>query len=94
MLSNLPELWGKYIYDKYLQEYFNGAFISGSLGIKKPDPRIYAIVQSTIKGPITYFDDKKENIETARTFNWNAILITSKEQLLELLEQINKNNYI
>jgi glucose-1-phosphatase len=50
-------------------------FASHLLGLAKPDPRIYRVFEERtgVSGDhIVFFDDRKENIETARVFGWKA----------------------
>ncbi len=54
---------------------FDRRFISGHLGCIKPDPRIYQIVEeeSGLAGPALFFtDDRADNIDAARTRQWQA----------------------
>lgn len=48
-------------------------FISGNLGLAKPDPAIYQLVLSKINGPAILVDDQLENVRAARKSGMRAI---------------------
>ena len=48
-------------------------FVSGNLGLVKPDPKIYAYVLDKIQGPVILVDDQLENIIAARKAGFKAI---------------------
>jgi len=54
-------------------------FGSQELGVRKPDPAIYAHVEtttSTAPNQIVFFDDLEENITGARSRGWHGVRIT------------------
>lgn len=56
---------------------FDRVFLSGHLGVLKPDPEIYKILESGAgmpPGALLFADDRPENIETARRRGWRAHL--------------------
>lgn len=56
---------------------FDRDFISGHLGVTKPDPNIYARVEETsgLNGPALLFaDDRVDNIDQAKQFGWQTHL--------------------
>lgn len=58
---------------------FDRAFVSGRLGLVKPDPEIYAVVErETGVAPVDllFTDDKPENIEAAAARGWRTHLFT------------------
>lgn len=61
---------------------FDGFFVSGHLGVIKPDPAIYeALERETGLEPetILYTDDRPENVEAARARGWGAHLFDGPE---------------
>lgn len=61
---------------------FDRDFISGHLGVTKPDPDIYARVEETsgLKGPeLLFADDRHDNIAAAQTFGWQTHLFEEPE---------------
>ena len=58
---------------------FDGAFVSGRLGLIKPDPAIYqAVEQGTGIAPeaLLFTDDRPENIDAAAARGWRTHLFT------------------
>jgi len=52
---------------------FDRAFVSGRLGVTKPDPAIYAIVEAATglaPGALLFTDDRAENIAAAEARGW------------------------
>ncbi len=65
-------------------EKFDGLVISGAEGLKKPDPRIYALLTDrfTLTPERTLFiDDRRDNTEAARAAGWQALEFTAAERL-------------
>ncbi|UPH71869.1 HAD-IA family hydrolase [Abyssibius alkaniclasticus] len=63
---------------------FDRRYISGRMGVTKPDPRIYEMVQADcgLAGPDLYFiDDRAENIATAAALGWRIHLFTAPDRL-------------
>lgn len=61
---------------------FDKAFISGQLGIMKPDPAIYACLERETDTPperILFTDDVPANVEAARRRGWRTHLFTGPE---------------
>lgn len=81
--------FGKESFDFALTQYpelgdFDMRFISGHMGVTKPDPEIYARVEKAtgLAGPQLYFiDDRLENIEAAQARNWQGHLFTTPAHL-------------
>jgi 2-haloacid dehalogenase len=56
---------------------FDRDFISGHLGVTKPDPRIFETVEKTSGvrgGAILFADDRPDNIKAAQAFGWQTHL--------------------
>lgn len=56
---------------------FDRDFISGHLGVTKPDPAIYQIVENTCNLPphaLLFADDRDDNIEMAKARGWQTHL--------------------
>lgn len=54
---------------------FDRDFISGHMGVTKPDPKIYQMVEATsgLSGAqLLFTDDRDDNIATAHTFGWKT----------------------
>lgn len=77
MKTRYPEL-----FDLFDEE---NIFISGQLGLIKPDPRIYETVlaaRNLDPRACVFFDDQQENVESAQACGINAILCPQKKKLL------------
>lgn len=67
---------------------FDRAFVSGDLGLVKPDPAIYAHVEHATGIPpseLFFTDDSPPNIEAARTRGWRTHLFRGAEGLEDAL---------
>ena len=67
------------------------AIYSHEEGVRKPDPRIYAIAAERLgvhPGEIIFLDDLSENIDAARAFGMHAVLFTSTPQAIADIEAL------
>ncbi len=95
LLSNTNEIHRQYSDAKIreiegigLSEYFDKAYYSHIIGMKKPDLEIYEYVlkDAGIKAHETLFlDDKKENLDAAMSLGINTMLVTKTAGPVELL---------
>ena len=72
---------------RFLEE-FDQAFVSGHMGMIKPDPQIYAMVEEACGVPasgLLFADDKLENIEAAKARGWQVHHFTGPEGWAERL---------
>lgn len=61
---------------------FDRSYISGRLGVNKPDPRIYEIVEADCglpPGDLLFTDDRADNIAAAAARGWQTHLFTGPE---------------
>ncbi|MCW1919263.1 HAD family phosphatase [Rhodobacter sp. KR11] len=74
--------FGRYSYDEarpkmdFLSE-FDREYVSGRMGVVKPDPEIYRMVEEDCgiaPGDLIFTDDRPENIEAARARGWGVHL--------------------
>ena len=71
----------------FLQE-FDHRWISGHMGVIKPDPAIYAALESDCGIPpknLLFTDDRPENIDTARARGWHTHLFDGARGLSQCL---------
>jgi len=101
LLSNDVSEWSRFLRKHYdIEPLIDAAFISGDLGVRKPDPEIYKIVLEELgkePGECVFIDDDPERVGIARELGINSILfnrvgheyndmqVESFEQLKELL---------
>ncbi len=67
---------------------FDRPFVSGRLGVTKPDARIYEIVEETSgiePGALLFTDDRADNIEAAQARGWQVHLFDGPESLARRL---------
>ena len=85
-LSNYPA-WYELIEQKLeLSRYLDWSFVSCRTGIRKPHPRAYLQVTENLHvapGDCLFVDDRRVNIEAARTLGMQAILKQDAQQLRE-----------
>ena len=58
---------------------YDYVFLSYEMGLRKPDIKIYEKVQKMLPfkpNDILFIDDRKDNIDTAKTMGWNAFQAT------------------
>ncbi|MFW5990939.1 MAG: HAD family hydrolase [Candidatus Nanoarchaeia archaeon] len=74
---------------------FDKVYASCEVGIKKPDKRIFQLVLEdyNLKGEECIFvDDKKENLEPAKTLGMHTILYTNLQELEERISTLVNDN--
>jgi putative hydrolase of the HAD superfamily len=72
-------------------DQFDHLIESSKLGIRKPDPRIYALMCEALHvdpKACVYLDDLGINLKPARDMGMATIKVTSEEQLLADLEAV------
>ena len=67
----------------FLDELLHGVVVSGTEGLAKPDPRIYALVAKRAglsPAELVFFDDKQVNVDAAAAAGLDGVLFTGAEQ--------------
>ena len=67
-----------------LFNYFDRSYLSIELGLKKPDPEIFAAVLLDLgcgPGEVVFIDDRKENVEGAISVGMNALQFRCVDQI-------------
>ena len=86
LFSNTNDTAVKWISDHYpFYNDFDGYFLSYKMKVAKPDDAFYIKLEEDTgkkKDEIIYLDDKQENIDTAVSRGWSAILYTSPEKVI------------
>ncbi|SEP76995.1 putative hydrolase of the HAD superfamily [Lentzea xinjiangensis] len=78
LLSNAPVTFARLAEKVPWAKHFRHLVFSGDLGCAKPDPEIFAHVESVIgSSDVLFFDDRAVNVEGARAVGWDARLWTS-----------------
>ncbi len=82
ILSNLTILDKERLDKQVNLSKYDYVFLSFELGCRKPEVEIYEKVQEKLqfnKEDILFIDDKKGNIEAAKSFGWNVFQVTGLE---------------
>ena len=78
LLSNDVSEWSKYLRDHHaIEPLIDAAFISGDLGVRKPDPKIYQAALDSLgvqADECVFVDDYPERVEAARKLGICSIL--------------------
>ena len=75
----LSNSWGDIYPRGLIEELFHDAVISGEVGLRKPDPRIYRMILERIGIPpeeSVFIDDARPNVDAAEALGMAAILHT------------------
>ena len=88
----LSNSWGKGRYDRArFPELFDGVVISGEVGLRKPEPRIYELGRrpSALEpGECVFVDDLPGNLKPARAIGMATVHHVSAEQTIAELEKL------
>jgi 2-haloacid dehalogenase len=79
--------FGIHAFDYALTQYdflaaFDRAYVSGRMGVTKPDPRIYQMVEddcAIAPGGLLFVDDRPENIAAAEARGWQGHIFAGPE---------------
>ena len=84
--------WGHGRYDRTLfPELFDGVVISGDVGLRKPDPRIYELGAEAVDLPpsaCVFVDDLPGNLKPARELGMATVHHVRAEQTIAELEEL------
>jgi epoxide hydrolase-like predicted phosphatase len=84
--------WGKGRYDRsQFPVLFDGVVISGEVGLRKPEPRIYELGAEAIGLPpaeCVFVDDLPGNLKPARELGMATVHHTSAEETIPQLERL------
>jgi epoxide hydrolase-like predicted phosphatase len=84
--------WGHGRYDRtQFPELFDGVVISGEVGLRKPDPRIYALGAEAIELPpeaCVFVDDLPGNLKPARELGMATVHHVRAEETIPELEDL------
>ena len=91
VLSNFPgDQFDKYMkQNRYLEE-FDDMIISGKVGLKKPDIKIYQLALKKfdcIPSQTLFIDDRPENTDSAKELGLNVITLDNPNKLKEYIKK-------
>ena len=85
VLSNYPA-WYRLIEERLgLSRFVRWTFVSCEIGLRKPDPELFAAVIDRVGLPCTFVDDREDNCVGAGRAGIDAIRFESAESLREAL---------
>jgi len=87
MLSNDLKEWSNFLRNKFnINRFFEISIISGDVGYRKPDKRIYEVLLNRLKCPAEeciFIDDKLENLRVASKLGMKTIkFVRSTDKVL------------
>lgn len=91
ILSNYTSELRKDLSTLGVSELFDYVFVSGEMGVQKPDPRVFTTVceKLSIKPKeMIFIDDTRKSLETADEVGYTPILFESNEQLVARLQEL------
>lgn len=82
VVSNDTSRWSRYLREKFdISKYFDVISISGDLGIRKPDERIFLLTAEKLgcsADDCIYIDDRRKNLNAAARLGMRPILLNSR----------------
>jgi putative hydrolase of the HAD superfamily len=88
----LSNSWGADLYPRdVLDGLFDAVVISGEVGMRKPDPAIFALVVERLAVPASscvFVDDHSDHLKTAQEIGMTTVLHNSPEETISQLEAL------
>lgn len=91
VLSNINEAHWQHLQRFKALRHFRHTFLSFQIGIKKPSNAIYRLVElrtGRCGRDIIFFDDRKENVLSARRCGWNASLVPPENAIVHIRKSL------
>jgi putative hydrolase of the HAD superfamily len=91
LLTNNVREWEPLWRGEHIEELFETIVDSGFVGLRKPDPRIYALTLERLglaAEECVFVDDLAPNVATARELGFHAILFADAEQAIGEIEAL------
>ncbi|MHA1337531.1 MAG: HAD family hydrolase [Promethearchaeota archaeon] len=97
LLTNDIAEWAKYPHSKYrLNEIFKEIIISGEVGIRKPDKRIFELLLKRLQFPsesCVFVDDKFANLQAASNLGINVIRFIRESEKAPFCSEFEVKNF-
>ncbi len=91
-LSNMPAPFARVLERRHdFLRWFDGGVFSGDVGLLKPEPAIFALLESRhalVPQQAIFIDDSAANVDAARARGWRAIEFRSADQLAADLHRL------
>ncbi|OAB36684.1 hypothetical protein PMSD_10160 [Paenibacillus macquariensis subsp. defensor] len=93
LLSNHRQEWLEPLLDP-IRPYLKSITISSSVGLCKPRPEIYTIVNATLNPmlQVMYIDDQDKNMKPAKELSWNTLTADREGKWQEQVKQLLYSN--
>jgi putative hydrolase of the HAD superfamily len=91
LLTNNVREWQPLWRTEHLDELFETIVDSGFVGLRKPDPRIYALTLERLglrAEECVFVDDLAPNVDAARELGFHAVLFADAEQAIAEIEAL------
>jgi putative hydrolase of the HAD superfamily len=92
LLTNNVQEWEQHWRPRMpIDEIFEQVIDSGFVGMRKPEPEIYALTEERLGVPgteILFIDDVDVNIAAAQAAGWNTVHFLSNEQTIAEIEAV------
>ncbi len=86
--TNQEAYRSKYLWENVgLRDFFQNAFVSSDLGVRKPLPTYFQRVQGELgvePGQIVFVDDNKANVDAAKAMGWRAVHYRDESSLKDI----------
>ena len=97
MLSNDLEDWSNFLCTKFeINKFFDVNVISGNVGYRKPDIKIYEILLTNIRSSAEdciFIDDKSENLQVASDLGINTIRFVRNKSKVEFCSEFEISSF-
>ena len=97
MLSNDIKDWSNFLRGRFeINRFFDVNVISGEVGYRKPDPKIYEILLHDIDSSAencVFIDDKLENLQVASEFGIKTIRFVRKKSKVEFCSEFEISSF-
>ncbi|OAB45572.1 HAD family hydrolase [Paenibacillus antarcticus] len=93
LLSNHRREWLDPLLEP-IRPYIKSITISSSVGLCKPDPEVYTIVNAKLNPvlQVMYIDDQNKNMEPAKELSWNTLIADTEGRWIEKVKRMLYSN--
>lgn len=94
-IDNIMENHFRQVEGRDIHDYFDALYLSHELHLKKPEPKIFEVVGQNISDEfgfsgkdIIFFDDSQDNVNMAKKYGWDSIVIANTDETMKMLRKI------
>ena len=89
--------WSNYLRQKFgLNEIFDEVIVSGDVGLRKPDEKIYTLLLERLKAPpkdCVFVDDKLRNLQPASELGINTIRFVREKDKISFCSEFEVRSF-